>query len=360
MNAAIILPSLNPDEKMIGTIDGLLEYGFKNIIVVNDGSAEEYTGPFEEARKHPEVTVLKHEVNKGKGRAMKTAFEYVISERKDIDCVITVDGDGQHTPKDIKRCLDALQDNPDDVVLGVRDFSQPNVPLRSRFGNNITRLVFRLACGVKVSDTQTGLRAIPSKYLPLMVTIDGERYEYETNQLLMLKQEKIGITEVTIETVYIDDNASSHFNTVKDSIRIYAVILKFIGSSCISFLIDILMFTLINMVLSRTDIGRGLGSPQILFISTVLARVVSSLINYTLNRKVVFRSRSGVGSSMARYYILAVCQMLVSYGLLTLFAHRLLGIRDGSILNTLVKLVVDCVLFLISFQIQQRWVFASR
>lgn len=234
MNAVVILPSLNPDEKMLATVEALIDKGFKDIVVVDDGSKAECKKFFEKANEHEEVTLLTHEVNKGKGRAMKTAFAYIYENRKDISGVITVDGDGQHLPKDVAACVRRMEKIGDRVVLGVRDFSAKGVPSRSKFGNNLTKGIFRLFLGIKVSDTQTGLRAIPYKYLPIMCKIEGERYEYETNQLIMIKKEKIKMSEVVIDTVYIDENESSHFHPIKDSARIYKIIFKHIGKSIAS------------------------------------------------------------------------------------------------------------------------------
>ena len=226
MNVTIIVPSLDPDEKLNQVVDGLLAEGFRDIVLVNDGSHDDRLEPFRQAAEHPEVTVLTHEVNKGKGRAMKTAFAWCLEHRPDIDGVITVDGDNQHRPGDVRRCAEAMLEDPGKVWLGVWDFSLEHVPLRSRFGNTVTRTVVRLACGSRITDTQTGLRAIARKHLPLMCRIEGERYEYETQMLLDLHDEKVGIGEVIIDTVYIDENQTSHFNAFRDSWKIYKIIFR--------------------------------------------------------------------------------------------------------------------------------------
>ena len=195
--------------------------------------------------------MLVHEVNKGKGRAMKTAFEYILNNRPNKPNVITVDGDGQHLAVDVKKCIELLEENPHAFVMGVRNFNDENVPARSRFGNKITRTVFRLLCGIKVSDTQTGLRAIPFEHLPLMLQIDGDRYEYETNQLFAVKQAGIEFKETVINTVYIEEHQTSHFRPIRDSIRIYGVIIKYIASSLASTLVDVSLFTLLNIIFGR-------------------------------------------------------------------------------------------------------------
>ena len=226
MNVTIIVPSLDPDEKLNLVVEGLLREGFDDIVLVNDGSHPDHLAPFETAAEHPEVTVLTHEVNKGKGRAMKTAFAWCLEHRPDIDGVVTVDGDNQHKPHDVRRCAEAMVAHPEKVWLGVRDFYQKDVPFRSRLGNTLTRNVVRLFCGVSVTDTQTGLRAIARRHLPLMCRVEGERYEYETEMLPALHEAGVGIDEVFIDTVYIDENQTSHFHPLKDSMKIYKVILR--------------------------------------------------------------------------------------------------------------------------------------
>ena len=226
MNVTIIVPSLDPDEKLMQVVEGLLAEGFTDIVLVNDGSHDDHLAPFREAAEHPEVTVLTHEVNRGKGRAMKTAFAWCMEHRPEIDGVVTVDGDNQHRPADVRACAQAMLADPGKVWLGVRDFSLEHVPLRSRFGNTITRNVVKLACGTYVTDTQTGLRAIAARHLPLMCAIAGERYEYETQMLLDLRDHGVGIGEVVIDTVYIDENQTSHFNTLRDSWKIYKIIFR--------------------------------------------------------------------------------------------------------------------------------------
>lgn len=345
----IVLPSLNPDEKLNKVVDGLLSAGFEDIVLVNDGSDEAHLEPFRQAAAHKEVTLLTHEVNKGKGRALKTAFSYVVDNRKQTAGVITVDGDNQHTVKDIRACAEKMLECKDKVILGCRDFTQDNVPWKSRVGNVSTSLVFRLFCGIKISDTQTGLRAIPYQYLPLMCEVEGERFEYETQMLFAIKKNHIGMEEVKIETVYLEDNASTHFDPIKDSLKIYKIIFKFMISSGTSFLIDYGIYSLLVFLIGG-NFSRGLR----LFIATFVARAVSSICNYTMNRKAVFKSKASVSRSLIRYYILCVFQTAASYGLVFLLSSLC---RAGSFLEIVLKLAVDIVLFMISFQIQHRWVF---
>lgn len=353
----VVLPSLNPDEKLQKTVDALLSVGFTDIVIVNDGSREDCLKFFPPAGEH--ITVLTHEVNRGKGAALKTAFRYVLDNRPDSPGVVTADGDGQHTAKDVRRCAEEMLRDGDRIVFGCRDFSLPQVPRRSRMGNRITSAVFRIFCGLKLSDTQTGLRAFPIKHLPLMLTIPGDRFEYETNMLHEMKAHGIPYCEVKIDTVYIEENRTSHFRPFRDSMRVYSRFLLFIASSVSSFLVDALLvylfLTLVQKIFSvdfDLDDTRALAATAL---CKVCARVVSALFNYTLNRKKVFASSGAVGRTMLRYFVLAGCIMLMSAGATAL--AKLLFHVGGTFFITLLGIAVDLALFVVSFRFQQNWVF---
>lgn len=349
MKVSVIIPSLNPDEKLMQVVNGCIKIGFDDIILVNDGSDAAHMKPFEEAEKLPYVTILTHEINRGKGRALKTAFDYCIKNRPDIYGVVTVDGDNQHTPKDIMACAEKMIKLKNQIVLGVRDFSQEQVPWTSRTGNMITRNVFLVACGMKITDTQTGLRAIPAQHLELMMNVKGERFEYETEMLLVMQKKNIKFTEVTIETVYINENETSHFKAFRDSFMIYKMILKYALSSLLSAGIDFLAYSAILLLID------GQQERQIrLLIATVCARVISSLFNFTVNKKTVFKSDAPLKSTIVKYYTLCVCQIAASYGLLYLLSNILSSATVGEIF---LKIPVDILLFIVSFQLQHRWVF---
>ncbi len=224
--AAIILPSLDPDQKFAAVVKGLAEDGFEHIVIVDDGSDAAHQHWFDEAERYPSCTVLHHGVNKGKGRALKTAFAHVRENLPELQGVITIDGDGQHLLGDIVACGERMLRERDKVVLGCRDFDLPGVPPRSVAGNKTTSRMFRLLYGIRLSDTQTGLRAIPRSCLAGFETIEGERFEYETNMLLYMKRRGIEFVEQPIATVYDEEDYSSHYNAVKDSWRIFKIMFK--------------------------------------------------------------------------------------------------------------------------------------
>ncbi len=354
-NVCVVLPSLDPDDKLLTVIDGLLEYGFQDILLINDGSKPENLHYFETAARHRQVTVLHHPENRGKGAALKTAFRYVLENRPGAAGVVTVDGDNQHHPADTRACTEHMLQTGR-LTLGVRDFSLPEVPKRSRSGNRITSLVFKLFVGMTISDTQTGLRAIPRGCLPTLTAVGGDRFEYETNMLLEMKRKYISFDEVKIRTVYIEENKSSHFRVFRDSWRIYKLIFghffRYVFSSCISGVVEIALFWCLDAAL----IGR-FNSFLVTILSTGIARLLSSLLNFYINRRLVFHAKGNVWTALLRYFSLAVPQM-GAQAFLTWLLCLLLGLGDqASFLRSAVYVLVMVLLFFFSFIIQQRWVF---
>ena len=355
---SVVLPSLNPDEKLLAVIDGLLQYGFTDIILVNDGSAAENLHYFETAATHPEVHLLHHEVNRGKGAALKTAFTWFLENRPDAIGVVTVDGDNQHHGEDTRACALHMQESGK-LTLGVRDFSQSDVPMRSRTGNRITSAVFKIFVGMTISDTQTGLRAIPRADLEILNTVWGDRFEYETNMLLAMKEKGISFDEVKIRTVYIEENKSSHFRVIRDSWRIYKLILahffKFTISSLLSSVIDEGLFLLLSAGLYGWLDGLVLDT-----VSIVVARIVSSIFNFYMNLRLVFHSKEKTGKALFKYTALAIPQLIAQL-LLTHLLIVLLGIGEHeTLIRGIVYAAVMVLLFFASFAIQQRWVFAAK
>lgn len=211
MNIAIIIPSYNPTKKIIKLVKEL-QKDFKNILIIDDGSTKETKEIYKELNN---VKIIYHNTNKGKGESLKTG----IKELKNIDAFITVDADYQHKPKDVIRIKEELNNN--DIVLGIRNFNNKNVPLKSKIGNKFSSLVFKIKTGITLNDTQTGLRGINIKYKDLCLNTNGSRYEYEMNFLYNLAKNNIKFKCIDIDTIYEDNNSGSHFNVFRDSILIH-------------------------------------------------------------------------------------------------------------------------------------------
>lgn len=346
----IIIPSYEPDEKLPVLLEKLKEAGFENIVIVDDGSGEKYAPFFTQAKEQFGCRVLHHAINQGKGRALKTAFNDCLKNYPEAVGAITADSDGQHTPECIMACAQALLNHPEALIMGCRCFEGEDVPARSEFGNKCTRVVMKYLTGVVVSDTQTGLRGIPAGFMKELLTVKGERFEFETNMLMETKRLGIPIVEVPIQTIYIEENKTSHFHPIKDSMRIYLLFGKFMFSSLSSSVVDLILFSIFCYFLK----GRQWGSISYLTAATVFARILSAFYNYSLNYKVVFQSEGTVGTTLPRYALLAVVQM----GLSALLVNFLYPFFGGA--EVLIKIPVDIFLFFLSFVIQREFVYAKK
>lgn len=350
-HTAVVIPAYKPDDRLPPYVDALKAAGVGSIVIVDDGSGKDYQPLFAKIPQDDVVHIISYEPNAGKGVALKRGMQYVLDHCPQQLYVLTADSDGQHTVKDVLRMAESMAENSDGVLLGSRDFSQPDVPFKSRNGNRITSTVFKLLYGIWVSDTQTGLRGFARELLPLMIAVKGDRYEYEMNVLIECAHRKIAMRPLTIQTVYENNNEGSHFRAVRDSARIYSVILagffRFIGASLLSFVVDYLLFLLFNNVL-LTFVGNTVVRASA---AVIAARLLSGVFNYCMNRKFVFRDDSSAKKSGPRYLAVFFLIMVLSAAL-TSGLHGLFGFNEN-----IIKIPVDILLFFCSYTLQQRWVF---
>jgi len=341
-NVTIVIPSYKPDEKLISTVRGVREAGFSDIIVVDDGGGEKYAEYFRLVESEFGCTVLTHEVNRGKGAALKTAFAHYIENRPNSVGLVTADADGQHLPADIIAVADMMSKSQS-VVLGCRDFSEAHVPPRSKLGNKTTSAVFKMFLGMNISDTQTGLRGIPRKYVSVLGEADGDRYEYETHMLFLMQKKGIPFSEVKISTVYIDENSSSHFRVIRDSMRIYELMIRFAVSSILCTAIDIYWLCFFTYAFANIESG------FVKFAAAALvARLISAFLNFLVNNRAVFRSKLSV-KAFGKYFLFALPRAVAMALIVGLFAGTLdLAITATIILRSLLSLL----LFATSFRLQ--------
>lgn len=349
---AILIPAYDPPPGLTEFVRALLKAGVLSVIVVNDGSSPAYERVFSDLTRLRRVTVLRHAINLGKGAALKTGINHILTQRPEAAGVVTADADGQHGVDDVLRLRDALLRARGDarrttgpagshgLILGVRRFDGP-VPLRSRFGNLLTRYVFWFFAGLRVQDTQTGLRAIPAGLLPELLRIRACGYEFETEMLIRARQLGASIEQVPIRTVYLDGNRSSHFDPLRDSMRIYFVFLRFTGSSLVTTAVDYVVFLAAYAAAGSILLG------------LIAARSVAVILNYLLVSRVVFRTRN-VRRTLPRYLLLVVGLMLMSYGLIHAL-HEAVGLPVVA-----AKIVAETALYFFNFAVQRSLVFGRR
>ncbi len=349
----VIIPSYNPDENMVKYVTALKNSGFPYIIVVDDGSKQSTQKYFEQVTEvlGENGVVLRHYVNEGKGRALKTALHYFgwYFANSDKLGVVTADADGQHSVADTVKVAETLA-KKNEIVLGTRDFDEGDTPFKSKFGNKTTTIVFSILFGKKINDTQTGLRGIPNRYIDRFISLRGERFEYEINMLIDAVASKGVIIEEPIETIYFESNRATHFSAVKDSAKIYgAMFLQFILFSIVglaSFAIDIVLFAIaITVIEPHVSLSTGI------LIATVLSRMLSSVFNFMFVKNIVFNNTNKVRATIFKYYSLWCAQLIVSWGLVYTFTNII------KVDVIFIKVLVDFLLFFISFRIQRQLIF---
>lgn len=336
---AVIIPAYEPDEGLLTIVNQLWEAEI-TMIVVDDGSGMEYDSIFEAIS--DVAILLHHPQNAGKGAAIKTALDYIQKEMWDCTVVGIMDADGQHLTEDMIKLLQAAEVSENTLVLGVREVGK-KMPVRSRIGNQITRAVFQAFTGTAVSDTQTGLRAFSASLIPQMMEVEGQRYEYEMNVLVMCVKERVPIRQVEIHTLYRDRaNTTSHFRPLADSFRIYQNLIKFSLSSLSSFVLDYLLFGLLMGILPHTAVP--------ILCANVGARLVSAVYNYGMNCRFVFRTEKRFGTAVS-YIGLAAAILVMNNVILEVLSQGLhLSVYPA-------KLLTEMLLFLISWLVQRNMIF---
>ena len=335
----VLVPAYEPDERLVALVRALRRAAPDvPVVVVDDGSGPAHAAVVAEAGRAG-ADVVAHRVNRGKGAALRTGVAHVLRAYPGQD-VVCADCDGQHLVRDVLTVARRVADGDAAVVLGARRFAGDDVPARSRWGNAATRVAFRLGTGRALQDTQTGLRGYPATVLPWLLDVPGDRFEYELSVLLRAVEERRAVVEVPIATVYLDQNSSSHFRPVVDSVRVYAPLLRFVASSLVGFVVDVLGLLVLTALTGS------------LLAAAVGARLASAAVNFGLNRRWVFRhrTRAPLLREAVAYALLAGTLLLAGYGSLVALTHLGMPLLAA-------KVVTDLVLFLVGYRVQRTAVF---
>ena len=346
MPSALLIPIYEPSGRVLPFLKQFKEGDFDAFLVVDDGSGEAYRDIFDAIREQTAFEVLSYPKNGGKGHALKEGMKKLIAEHADLERIVTADGDGQHAIEDILKVKSASIENPNSLVLGVRDFA--NAPKASKSGNFWSSLYFKAATRIKLSDTQTGLRAIPKASFDMALATYGERFDYEFNYLLPASRE-FGLVQVPIQTIYEDNNSGSHFRGFKDTMLIMRTPLVYIFIGVTSFLIDIVSFALFSKYVFTVADTSAL---ELLYCE-MSARALSFPYNYLLLEFLVFHHKKGFHNSFYKYFIIAVLSMFASYGMT--LALRTFG--QGLIV---LKILIDAFLGIVKYFINLMVTFANR
>jgi putative flippase GtrA len=341
MPVVVVIPAFRPSQALVDVVRELVQSALGRIVIVDDGSGDQFRGVFESCASLPRVEVLRHTANLGKGQALKSGIAHTLRNGSDLSGVVTADADGQHRANDIVKVAHRLAESPGQLVLGTREFSS-HVPWRSRFGNILTRRLVRVLVGHQLSDTQTGLRGIPMALLPHLVEIKSSGYEFELDMLIAAKHHGCPIVEETVGTIYEPGNPTSHFNPLFDSMRIYFVLLRFSALSLLTAALDNVVFVLCYAVTGRVGL------------SQILGRTCAVIFNYGLARRAVFLSGEQHRTVLPKYLLLVAASGTLSYVLIR-GLHSALGVPVVP-----AKIIAESGLFIINFLVQRDFIFKRR
>lgn len=339
MHVTALIPAFRPGPSLVDVVTGLIAQGFSHIYVVDDGSGADYAEYFHRTAELG-ARVLTHSVNRGKGAALKTGIAAIRADDCQALGIVTVDADGQHLPEDVAAVARAFVAQPQAMVLGSRRFRE--APLRSRIGNELTRVMFRTFHGVALEDTQTGLRAFDLDFAQSLLALPACRYEFELDMLILASRRRKAVVSVPISTVYIDGNKSSHFNPLLDSVKIYFSLLRFSFAGICAAVIDNAVFALLIAI----------GGP--IFLSQVGGRTIASVANYLMLKRMVFHSDEADRIAGPKYVALVVVFGLISYGLILMSR----ALFDANVVSA--KIVIETLIFLANYGLQRSLVFKER
>ncbi|MBQ7604014.1 MAG: bifunctional glycosyltransferase family 2/GtrA family protein [Clostridia bacterium] len=354
---AVVIPSLEPPKTIIPLVIELIGAEAYRVIIVNDGSPASYSEIFEELGLLENCVVLSHEKNLGKGAALRTGLLYCSENLPECRVAVTVDGDGHHRVCDAVSCAHRSNDFSS-VVLGMRRKGDPTILKRARYGNAVTSALVSVVCDFdeKITDPLTGLRGFPSKYIPDICSVPGDGYDFETNMLLEISRNKIPLrTFLRVGTPVNGDKTHSHFRPFRDTCRIIYELIRYYSRELAFALSSLLCYTL-EYLIYRLFLGYVPGMP--VSAANLSSRLIAGAINFTINRKIVFRAKNGVLSSTVKYFINAFF-ILTTSTLLIIFFNRIFPTASNTVAKY-VKLPIDSALFFLSFYIQKKWVFRSR
>lgn len=340
MSLVVLIPALNPSDQLIAVVKTLASHqSVAQIILINDGSASCFDTVFQQASAAPKVEFLQHATNLGKGAALRTGINHFLCHAPAGFTLVTADADGQHLPEDIIAVGRQARENKHSLILGTRAFAG-DVPCRSKFGNNMTRRVFRTLIGKKIDDTQTGLRVIPRCIMPQLLKIKACGYAFELEMLILAARNGVRMETFPIQTVYLHGNQSSHFKPVLDSVRIYLVFVRFITPFLLSLILDLSLFAL-TWVLTRS-----------LLLSVATSRLTASSVSYLLNTQWITHSPSSKRRSLIQYTLYVVFLGVTATWLIEILMHRYSWNAVPA------KAMIESLLFLCTYGVQRNIGFA--
>lgn len=288
----IIIPAYEPDRELVRLVDELSKSDFE-LVVVDDGSGEKYADIFAKVSNNAHIVTL-HK-NCGKGAALKAGMRYIRDNLPECKNFITCDADGQHRPEDAVRVREQLHKG-EKFVLTVRE-RKGKIPLRSRFGNDLSKIVYALLTNRYLSDNQSGLRGFARSNLDWLINVEKNNYDYEMNVLYYAATMGLKITTIPIDAIYIENNASSHFNPIRDTVKIYRSLFTLARGTMISLLAAELLILILGIFVKN----------QYITITVPSVGAISLLLRILLDKYIFLKHVP------QRDYFTTLCYTIISY-----------------------------------------------
>ena len=206
------------EEKHIADVVRRTRKQLDNVLVIDDGSADATAATARDAG----AEVIVHPQNLGKGESIKTGLRHWLD--RNLIYAIVLDGDGQHLPGEIERFLGAASSTQAELLLGTRMKDVREMPLLRRLVNRYMSNKISRLCGQRIPDTQCGFRMVHRSLIPDLLG-GAERFDYETEMLILASRKGCRVESVPITTVYSDEVSSIH--PVRDTIRFFKLIRRY-------------------------------------------------------------------------------------------------------------------------------------
>ena len=210
----VCIPAFNPTRSLILLLEQLTEYPFRRIVIVDDGSGAKSKEVFKKAAKFENVDILHLKKNGGKGKAVKTALQYIMKNIPSIQGVLTCGADGQHHIEDIIKIATTTRIFVDGIILGMRDFDSDNISIVHRIHSQAMALLFKLLFKKRIIDFQSGLRFLPYHQLSWIKSCPGDSFHFDTNVLIEAIRREVPIYELPIGKVRMSQSSFLQYDEV--------------------------------------------------------------------------------------------------------------------------------------------------
>lgn len=334
----ILIPTIELSDNLVSLAEDLITNDFKNILIFTKTEDKNENYKILVDKFKIDIFTYENEMN-----PLKTRVDVILGKYPDSKGTIVADAAGLYSVGDIEVIASALARTPSELILGVRRLKRDAGARRPSVGNRLIEAVFNKLEDKISIESDTSLRAFSTKNLKILL----ENVEEETSALAVAKQSGIPFKTVPIYTDAAQEEERSYFSRIMDLIKVYKTFFKFTASSLFSTIIDLGLFTLFVYLLRSTF------PTSYIMVATILARIVSVVVNYTINNKLVFKRKKQKDGSFARYITLAIADMLVSGYIVTLLVENLIRYE------TLTKVLVDGSLFFVGFLIQRKFIFTD-